>query len=345
MEEDNEKKVEETDVVEDKPVSEDVHDSPKPKKEIQHSSEPKENLTNKMRENPWILSTLVLGILTLVLVVGNFSGSMTGNVVSSDVAEENLMNYLDTVADSEITLIGSEDEGNMYIVTVEYQGDEMPIYVTKDGGSYTPSLIPLVAPSAPNGSDVASQDVVKSDRPLVELFIMTHCPYGTQAEKGFIPIIKAMGDEIDAKIRFVHYFMHEPEETETPRQVCIREEQSDKFLDYLECFLEDGDSNRCLLEVGIDEDAMDECIENGNADDYYAEDSELSNSYGVGGSPTLVVNGVKVTSGRDSASYLDVVCGAFNDMPEECTTLELSTTSPSPGFGYEGTGSATDAQC
>jgi len=28
---------------------------------------------------------------------------------------------------------------------------------------------------------------------------MTHCPYGTQAEKGMIPVIESLGDLIDAK--------------------------------------------------------------------------------------------------------------------------------------------------
>ncbi|MCK5605759.1 DsbA family protein, partial [Candidatus Pacearchaeota archaeon] len=146
-------------------------------------------------------------------------------------------------------------------------------------------------------------------------------------------------------IRFVHYFMHDPETPETPRQVCIREEQEDKFIPYLECFLEDGDSVRCIIEAEVDEAAMDECISNGNAEKYYAEDSALSQEYGVSGSPTLVVNGVIASSGRDSQSYLNAVCGSFNTPPEVCVTAEVSSASPAPGFGWDETGSATTASC
>ena len=86
---------------------------------------------------------------------------------------------------------------------------------------------------------------------------MTHCPYGTQAEKGLIPAMKLLGDNANIQIRFVHYFMHgEKEEQETYRQVCIREEQGAKFISYLECFLEDGDSSRCLSSVGINQAAV-----------------------------------------------------------------------------------------
>ncbi|MCK4552709.1 hypothetical protein KAT80_00710, partial [Candidatus Pacearchaeota archaeon] len=170
-----------------------------------------------------------------------------------------------------------------------------------------------------------------------------HCPYGTQAEKGIIPTIKALGDTIDAKIRFVHYFMHEPEETETPRQVCIREEQPSKWYDYLGCFLEDGDSDRCLIEAKIDKAKMNKCISSGKSDEYYAEDSALSEGYGVRGSPSLVINGVMINSGRSPAGYLETICSAFNEKPEECN-LELSSASPKPMWGYE-EGQDTGGQC
>ena len=137
--------------------------------------------------------------------------------------------------------------------------------------------------------------------------------------------------------------MHEPEETETPRQVCIREEQGDRFLDYLECFLGEGDYEVCLKQVGIDEAKMNNRISSGQAAEYYASDSGLSEGYGVQGSPTLVINGVIVSSGRSPAGYLGTVCSAFNSEPSECG-VELSSTSPSAGFGY-GAGVDTSAQC
>ncbi len=45
---------------------------PAEKKHVSHS---KGKLTGKMKENPWIISTLILGILFLFMVIiGNFSG-------------------------------------------------------------------------------------------------------------------------------------------------------------------------------------------------------------------------------------------------------------------------------
>ena len=309
-----------------------------------------QQLTKRMRENPWILSTLVLGAIVLVLLfLGNFSGGVTGNVVGEEGVEDIFLNVLEgqgaDVTEIEITDVSLEK--GLYVISFDYSGEPYPVsyYLTADG-SLLGMMSPVVDEDVPLTSSGATTtaEVVKSDRPITELFIMTHCPYGTQAEKGIIPVIKALGDTADIKIRFVHYFMHDPEETETPIQVCIREEQSDKYLDYLSCYLGAGDSATCLTETQINKAKLTSCIAT-KSEDYYAQDSELSNQYGVQGSPTLVINGVQANSGRDSVSYLDTICSAFSTQPAECET-QLSSASPSPGFGYAASASgATDATC
>ena len=65
-------------------------------------------------------------------------------------------------------------------------------------------------------------------------------------------------------------------------------------------------------------------------------DKEANEKYGVKGSPTLVINGETISSGRDSNSYLKVICSAFNIAPEECNT-EFEAGTPSPGFGFDET--------
>ncbi len=308
-------------------------------------------VTSKIRKNPWILATLVLGILSIVLVFGSL-GNPTGKVISSDEATDKLIEFYDAQGITGLELESVNEVDEFYEINLVYEGQTIPFYVTKSGYLTGNAIIHLDNSSemfedtdTETNTPTETQEIPKQDVPKVELFVMTHCPYGTQSEKGILPAFEALGDSVDANIRFVHYFMHDPEETETPIQVCIREEQADKYHDYLECFLEDGNSSRCLDEVEIDEDALDECVEN-NAEGYYASDSELSESYGVQGSPTLVINGQMVQSSRDPASYLDTICQSFTDgnVPESCGN-ELSSSSPSPGFGWSGTGSDTSAQC
>ncbi len=305
------------------------------------------------KKNPWVVSTLVLGIAVIVLLILMFNGGVTGGVIgvgsnggiNSDDASDKVVEYLNEMTGGGVEFISTEDLGDLYEVMVEFQEQEIPVYITKDGEYFVQGAVEIAAVEEMEEME-GEQPVAeppKSDMPIVELFVMTHCPYGTQAEKGIIPVYELLGDKIEGNINFVHYFMHEPEETETPVQVCIREEQGDKYMDYLRCFLEEGIGEDCLSEVGIDEEMLNECIEN-NAEGYYEEDSILSEDYGVRGSPTLVINGEVVSSGRSPSAYLDIICSAFNEVPEECNE-ELSSETPAPMWGWEESGTDTEAQC
>ncbi len=304
-------------------------------------------LISNFRKNPWILSTIVLGIITLILLLTSFNLG-DSNFISGEVAANNLVDFLNTRADGQVSLGEVSEESGLYKVVVEYQGDSIPLYTTKDGKYFIQGVVPLTGEVIKqNSQDSTPKEVPKSDKPQAELFVMTYCPYGTQAEKGFIPFIEAMGDLIDAKIRFVHYFMHgDDEEQETYRQTCIREEQPEKYLTYLRAFLEEGDFNYALTKAGIDSVKLNNCISSGKGKEYYELDSSLSEQYGVRGSPTLVVNGVIVPSGRSSDAFLQTICSAFNNAPSECSSLTLNSETPNPMWGWDSsTNTGTTASC
>ncbi|HLD37692.1 MAG TPA: hypothetical protein VJA86_03835, partial [Candidatus Nanoarchaeia archaeon] len=306
-----------------------------------------ENNSNKpgfsLSDNPWKLSAIILAVLCIILLVFAFRGGVTGNVVSEKSIGEKAVSFVNSQllqGKGTVTLESVSETNGLYEVIVNYNGQKVPTYFTKDGQLFVQGVVPVSASASGSGQgQPAKTEVVKSAKPKVELFVMTYCPYGTQAEKGLIPALNLLGDKIDAKIRFVHYFMHgDKEEQETYTQLCIREEQAGSYLSYLECFLEDGNSSRCLSKAGIDPAKLSLC-EQGKAKGYYASDSALSNSYGVQGSPTLIINGQEASSGRSSSALLSAICSAFNNEPSECNE-KVSGDEPAPGFGYSG--SATD---
>ena len=396
---------------------------------IDNNPDKKFNLSKK--KSVLLISAILVILVLVLLLVFVFDINLTGNVISEKRAGAKVTEFFNLITGGGVEYISSENMGYIYKTILSYDGNEIPVFVTRDGKYFSYGIAYLDNESNPeenfkeideinveeatikiidffskedenlslqyssyldlgalyriififNDQEVPIsitkdgkyllqeieldlekqkqeleelkeqqanvapeiQEIPKSDKPKVELFVMTHCPYGTQAEKGIIPVFELLGNKIEGDIRFVHYFMHEPEETETPIQICIREEQPEKYLNYLSCFLEDGDSNRCLTEIGIDVNKLNLCI-SGKAEDYYVFDSELSQNYGVGGSPTLVINGQIISSGRSSAEYLDTICSAFNIPPEECDE-ELNSVNPSPGFGYSESGSNNKASC
>lgn len=300
---------------------------------------------NDLKKNPWIVSTFVFAVVALILLFVAFSGGVGGGIGENAIGEKavNFINNDLLQGQATVTLDSVSEKAGLYEVVVDFQGSPVPTYFTKDGEFYLGNQLMETSVSDTSSDSPITGEVVKSDKPVVELFIMTHCPYGTQAEKGVLPALKALGNEVDSKIRFVHYFMHgEKEETETYRQLCIREQQPAKFENYLNCFLEDGDSSRCMAKVGVP--SVDSCMA-GKAKDYYAEDSELSEGYGVQGSPTLVINGAEVDFyPRSPANALAVICSAFNTQPAVCET-QLDDANPAPGFGTSTTTANTDATC
>lgn len=255
-------------------------------------------------------------------------------------------------------------EGGLYKVKVGLPGGRsVDAYMTIDGKQFFPQAISMAEfgkekaeptdEKAESGEPAASKPVTKSAKPKVEAFVMSHCPYGTQIEKGLIPAVKALGNAVDFKIRFVSYAMHGKKELdEQLNQYCIQAEQNSKYFDYLTCFLKDSQTDSCLKSAKIDEGKLKKCITASdkkfsitkNFEDKstwqgqfppFNTDKELNEKYGVQGSPTLVINGGLSEAGRDSASLLKAMCDAM-DKPAKGCSAKLSSASPAPGFG-EGT--------
>ena len=288
----------------------------------------------------------VLLVVLLILFGGNIAIPLKNakknlNPEEARAAAEKFINENLLSAGAKATVKSAVLEGDVYNISLNVGGQDYTSYMSKDGSKFFQSGIDMAtfaeenaaqAPADNTQAQAPAKNIPKSDKPKVELFVMTHCPYGLQAEKGIIPAFAALGNKIDASIRFVHYFMHgDKEEQETYNQVCIRDQQAAKYNNYLQCFTVSGDSAACQTSAGIDQAKLKSCVAS-KAKDIYRADSALSQQYGVGGSPTLVINGVQSSAGRDAASYLAGVCAAFNNAPAECSQ-QLSSASPAPGFG------------
>lgn len=201
----------------------------------------------------------------------------------------------------------------------------------------------------------------KSDRPAVELFVMSYCPYGLQMEKAYLPAMELLKNKADISVKFVSYAMHDLKELEeNTRQYCIQSEQSDKFIPYLKCFTGKDDYKACLATAGVNEGKMNACVGATNQKygiitkyndqstwlngrfPVYPIHQDLNTQYGVQGSPTLVINGAQSEAGRTPEAVKQAICAAFNSPPSECQKT-LDTAAPAPGFGAT-TGGNANAQ-
>ncbi len=204
----------------------------------------------------------------------------------------------------------------------------------------------------------------KKDKPEVELFVMGYCPYGLQMEKAIIPVVELLKGKISFDVKFVYYAMHgEKEIKEQLRQWCIETGQNSKYLSYLKCFVENGDTEACLDTAGIDKQKLASCVEKTDkefsvTESYNNKSSWLSGrfplfnvnkkdneKYKVAGSPTMAINGVVAENvARNPDALLKAICLGFKDKPEECSK-ELSTETPKPGFGTGTTQQESSGSC
>ncbi|MDD3032772.1 MAG: thioredoxin domain-containing protein [Candidatus Pacebacteria bacterium] len=294
--------------------------------------------------NKQFLTGLIVGAVTMILI-----GSITYLSVnklswlSTKIIEKNSAEFINAKllqgqGSATVKVIGKEND--LYKLEVDYNGQKINSYISKDGKKLYPQVYSLSEVATENTSSNSPSIAVeeKSDKPTVELFVMSYCPYGTQIEKGILPAVKALGDKIDFKLKFVSYTMHgEKENQENLRQYCIDKVQPAEFYSYLDCFLISGDANACLKSAGVDDNKTNSCMdEAANQFDITGTNFNVhkadNDKYGVQGSPTLVINGTTIQSGRDSASLLKTICSAFNNAPSECQD-QLSTEAPAPGFG------------
>jgi len=214
---------------------------------------------------------------------------------------------------------------------------------------------PATPEAATQAAEPAKTEVKKSDKPTVELFIMSYCPYGLQAQKAFVPLIDKFKKFADINVKFVQYTMHGLKEgQENTRQFCIRNEQADKYVAYAECFVKAGDSAGCLKSAKVDEKKLEKCYTptfekfggeaklgaTGNPE--YPADKEAALAAWVQGSPTLVINGAQVNADRTQAAYAKAICDAFTDgkKPAVCSET-FSSTPTTPSFDSANAGGST----
>jgi len=315
----------------------------------------KKNFTEKVRENPWVLSTLICGVLIIALLISTLAGGI-GNV-SAKAASEKLLSFYEQMGASNLSIGEVKEVSGLYEVDFNYKGQVIPQYITKDGKNQIATLTPLDAPSSSSDTNTDTNTTVpKSDKPKVELYVFAYCPYGTQMEKAIIPAVKLLGDKIDFTIRQIGAMHGDFEKVEAQRQLCINKNYPTKYLDYVLAFDSDsscstGDAT-CVAtktstiysKLGIDAATINSCMTSDGLTMYDAEVSN-ANSVGVSGSPTLIINGVDVQATRSPEGVKGVICSAFNNVPSECSTT-LDTNQASAGFGSSSSsGSSSAASC
>lgn len=161
-----------------------------------------------------------------------------------------------------------------------------------------------------NLEELLTSRTARTGKPTLELFVMSYCPYGVQAEEKLIPIVKEFGDKIDFKLQFIAQEKEEPsaqditpftslhgypEVAENIRQLLIAQEYPDRYLDYILCRGKKLDKSweQCAEKLNIDVARIQKLFDSPEAEKLFRENIKRAAELGVRASPTIFVDGHK----------------------------------------------------
>ena len=158
-----------------------------------------------------------------------------------------------------------------------------------------------------NLEELLMSRIARVGKPTLELFVMSYCPYGVQAEEKIIPIVKKFGDTIDFKLQFIADEKQEPspqditpfrslhgypEVAENIRQLLIKQEYPDRYLDYILCRGKKLEKSweDCAEKLGIDVSRIQALFNTPEAEQLFRENIKRASELGIRASPTVLVD-------------------------------------------------------
>jgi glutaredoxin len=322
--------------------------------------------TKPEQENPVFLGkgmiALIVGIVIILialLVVGMMQTGQ-GTVIPPVVCGEKAIAYINNnlvQSGTNVTIVSIGESRGLYELKARYQSEVITLYTTKDCTLLFTNTVNMTT----TGSQQAAQETpathtpVKSARPTVDMYVMSFCPYGTQAETVMSPVVDLLKAKADIRIRYITTItgstadsvdsLHGMSEAkEDLQQVCINKYYPEKFWAYLDTFNKEcypSWQNATALAscrkntteaLSIDRAKIDTCAQGAEGLALLKADETASAKDGATASPMLFINGVQYSGARTPDAFKQAICNSFDTVPAECSTV-LSSTSASASGG------------
>lgn len=194
----------------------------------------------------------------------------------------------------------------------------------------------------------------------VDLFVMSHCPFGMKAQNALPEVLKNFGKDIKMKMHFItsvlddeeyqnfprknwcekyddglyYCSMHGKAETdENLRQICAQKlNPRGKFMDYVICRNEDPknpDWKACAEKAGLDAAKLEECSTGKQGKQLMQADADLVDALNFHASPTYMINNKFQEKTSPNPEAIKTVFCKHNDGLAGCENT-LSGAKPQP---------------
>lgn len=311
-----------------------------------------------------ILLLAVLVILTaLVSTWAGFSLAQSTAPVSAAVDSNLLGKEVETYINANLLAqqgVSAKITGSKEIVAGLY---EMPFEIYQNGAVVSQGNVystkeklflvqaafdlntPVKQPAAEEPA--ATAEPVKSDKPKVDLYVMSFCPYGNKAEDTMKPVFELLKDKMDFNVHFIVSVngttVDSPhgakEVAQDEREACVLKYYGNQaWFDFATYVNTNCGSDGSCWEAGatalkLDKAKISTCVTSEGVA-LMKENEAASNAANASGSPTMIINGVQTTSVYsygNSDAYKTAICNSFNTAPGACSTALSGSTATSTG--------------
>lgn len=307
---------------------------------------------------------LLAGVIILLVLISGlykniempslfFSGEKT---ITADQAKDKALLFIKENLVQPGTVVGIKrvaEEYGMYKITLNVgeQSQDIDAYITKDGKKFFPQVMDIAKTEEDKKKtaeeNAKPEDIAKTDKPTVDLYVMSFCPYGNQAEDTLKPVYDLLKNKVDFNFRYIvssngdtiQSLHGQPEVLQNEREACVtRDYGKDKWMEFVTYVNTNCGSDGACWEtgaksLGLSADKIAACVKSSGVT-LMKNDEKVSKDAGASGSPTMIINGTQTKSVYqygNSEAYKQAICGAFNNAPNECSTVLSSSTSTTQG--------------
>jgi protein-disulfide isomerase len=297
---------------------------------MSETMEVKKSNLDSIRNNPWMISTIVLGVLFLVTLFISIGGpGITGNAVVSETdIQAKVLAYATAQGVDGAKIDSVNKDSNAYTVTVDVNGQKVPLMLSLDGKyllqPFDTTAQPSTGQPSSTGPVAISDDAIKNapvkgnaDAPITIIeFSDFQCPFCERAYQTLKQVEKDYVDTGKAKIVYMQYPLsfHPEAQKAAEASKCAQELGGDaafwKMHDKLfenQVSLSVANEKKWAREIGLDGTKFDSCLDSGQfADEVQAEES-YGASLGVTGTPGFFINGQELVGAQPYSAFKAVI--------------------------------------
>ena len=270
------------------------------------------NMFKNFRVNLWLVTTIVLAIiLAVVLFTGsenkdNLSENLT---ITAEEAGQKMVDFANSQGASS-SLIEANDAGALYEVVLSIDGQKVPIYVTKDGESFTTTLIPFDLDNPTDTTNNQNSNIkisLDSSDPILgdsnaPISVIEYsdfeCPFCERAYSNTIASLKESDAFKNGEINLIYrHFplnnIHPKAQKAAEASVCAQKQS--KFWEYHDTLFENqnalavDDLKSYASDLGLNQAKFDSCLDNGEAKDKVDKDLISATASGGTGTPYFII--------------------------------------------------------